>query len=412
MIEWPTSETDAASSSVHDAHRPWAIYLMFGLYGLQQGMLGPAMPFVRAELNFDLRAVGLHFAAYALGLASIRLPYRWLRHRRLPTGIGQISILSVVVASGLFAIARALPITLLAGALMGISGGLLITTGQAKLGARYRERAAARLVEAHVAAGLCVLGGALLISGSTSLGWSWRAAPIAVAVAALLLAALPFAAYRRDEPGVHAAHMSAPAPDTENFPRMLRFSLWALVILAITAEWGVGFWGAEYLKERVTGSAATAAALMTVYFGGTVCGRLASSYLLRVIQPLTLLVALTLGAVVAFAALHAMHSIGIAACVMAALGVCLGNFFPLILGAAIRTAPDASASLSARASQAVGIALLATPLLLGMLSQEIGIQASFATLIAYPLLMLPLLSILRAYAKADHRGTTNGGPVQ
>lgn len=123
MTERSTSEADANGSSVHDVHRPWAIYLLFGLYGLQQGMLGPAMPFVRAEFGFDLRAVGLHFAAYALGLASIGLPYHWLRHRRLSTGIGQIAILAVAVASGLLAIARALPITLLAGTLMAFQAG-------------------------------------------------------------------------------------------------------------------------------------------------------------------------------------------------------------------------------------------------------------------------------------------------
>ncbi|HEY1609757.1 MAG TPA: MFS transporter [Paraburkholderia sp.] len=386
-----------------DARRPWAIYLMFGLYGVQQGMLGPAMPFVRAELGFDLRSVGLHFAAYALGLALIGLPYRWLTRRRLPTGIGQIGILSIVAASGLFASSRALPVTLLAAAAMGLSGGLVLATGQAKLGARYRERAAAKLVEAHVVAGLCVLGGALLIGGATSIGWSWRTAPATVAIVAALFAAIPFATYRRDELALRAADASPAALDAARLPRTLQISLWALVILGISAEWGMGFWGAEYMKERLASSASTAATLMSVYFGGTVCGRLASSYLLRTVKPLTLLVAVALGAIAFLAALHATRDLWVTTGLVALLGACLGNFFPLILGAAMRAAPDAGPTLSAQASQAVGVALLFAPLLLGMLSEKIGMQAAFATLIAYPVLMLPIMLGLSSFASMRHQ---------
>ncbi|WP_258181493.1 MFS transporter [Burkholderia multivorans] len=396
MTESCTKEASTAGGfPVEDAvapQRPWAIYLMFGLYGAQQGMLGPAMPFVRTELGLDLRATGLHFAAYALGLALIGFPYRWFSVRRLPTGIGQIAILTVVAASSVLALSHALPVTLLAAAMMGLSGGLVMATGQAKLGARYRERAAAKLVEAHIVAGLCVLGGALLIGGATSIGLSWRAAPVAVAITATLLAAIPISTYRRDETALHVG--DAP-PDThgagERLSRVLQLSLWALVILGISAEWGVGFWGAEYMKETVTRSASTAATLMSVYFGGTVCGRVASSYLLRTVRPLTLLVVVTLGAIATFGALHLTRDVVVAATLVALLGACLGNLFPLILGTAMRAAPDAGPALSAQASQAVGVALLIAPFLLGMLSERVGMQSAFATLIVHPVLMLPIM---------------------
>ncbi|MEX3628914.1 MAG: MFS transporter [Burkholderia sp.] len=285
MTDSISPEAGPAPTERLDVGRLWMLYLMFGLYGVQQGMLGPAMPFVRAELGLDLRAVGLHFAAYALGLVAIGLPYRWLTRRRLPTGIGQIAILSIVLSSGLFSLARSMPITLMAAGAMGLSGGLVLAIGQAKLGARYREQAASRLVEAHVVAGLCVLGGALLIGGATSAGASWRVAPVVVALIAVLLAAWPIPAYRHDEDAPGRPVLDG-AAGTAGTPLM---SLWVLVILGISAEWGVGFWGAEYLKDTVAGNASAAATLMSVYFGGTVAGRLASSALLRRLRPLTLL---------------------------------------------------------------------------------------------------------------------------
>jgi hypothetical protein len=88
---------------------------------------------------------------------------------------------------------------------------------------------------------------------------------------------------------------------------------------------------------------------------------------------------------------------------VALLGACLGNFFPLILGGAMRAAPDAGPTLSAQASQAVGVALLFAPLLLGMLSEKIGMQAAFATLIAYPVLMLPIMLGLSSFASMRHQ---------
>ncbi|CAB3766864.1 MFS transporter [Paraburkholderia humisilvae] len=395
-----------------DTGRPWAIYLMFGLYGVQQGMLGPAMPFVRAELGLDLRTVGLHFAAYALGLALIGFPYRWLTHRQLPTGIGQISILSIVVSSGLFALSGTLPLTLLAAAAAGLSGGLVLVTGQAKLGARYRAYAAPKLAEAHVVAGVCVLGGALLIGGATWAGGSWRIAPAAVALAAALFAAVPSRTYRRDEAALRVTGARQVDCEAERLPLALQISLGALVILGISAEWGVGFWGAEYMKDSLACSASTAATLMSVYFGGTVCGRIVSSRLLRTIPPRALLVAVALGAIATFAALQASNHVSIVAGLAVLLGACLGNFFPLILGAAMRVAPYAGSTLSARASQAVGVALLIAPFLLGMLSERVGMRSAFATLIAYPALMLPVMLGLRGVSTTRQGRTSKGASAK
>lgn len=377
-----------------DGH-PWGIYLMFGLFGAQQGMLGPIMPFLRGELGLDLRWTGLHFAAYALGLALVGFPYRWLERRAFSIGMGSIAIASVVVASGLFSVAHYLPMTLLAAMLMGVSGGLVMAVGQAMLGARYQEQAAAKLVAAHVMAGLCVLGGALLVGGTTAVDWSWRVAPLMVAVCAVVLVMASRSAYRVDAGS--SSHDVRPVQRKDSSPlgRRLQLCLWTLVILGISAEWGVGFWGAEYMKTHVQISASAAATLMSVYFAGTVCGRLASSYALRAIRPLTLLVAVMLGAIATLLVLYFTQERWATAAFTFVLGACLGNFFPLILGSAMSIAPRASSALSAQASQAVGVALLLAPFLLGLLSERIGVEAAFSLLIVYPILMLPVVLGLR-----------------
>ncbi|MGE8145931.1 MFS transporter [Pseudomonas frederiksbergensis] len=384
-----------------DGH-PWGIYLMFGLFGAQQGMLGPIMPFLRGELGLDLRWTGLHFAAYALGLALVGFPYRWLERRSFSIGMGPIAIASIVVASGVFSVAHYLPMTLFAALLMGLSGGLVMAVGQALLGARYQEQAAAKLVAAHVVAGLCVLGGALLVGGATAVDWSWRVAPLVVAVGAVVLVLTSRSAYRVDAGSSSPDARPEARKDSSPLGRRLQLSLWALVILGISAEWGVGFWGAEYMKTHVQISASAAAALMSVYFAGTVCGRLASTYALRAIRPLTLLVAVMLGAIATLLVLFFTQERWATTAFTFVLGACLGNFFPLILGSAMSIAPRASSALSAQASQAVGVALLLAPFLLGLLSERIGVEAAFSLLIVYPILMLPVVLGLRGALSAGN----------
>lgn len=389
----PDSTQPLASSRTEG--RPWSIYLMFGLFGAQQGMLGPLMPFLRAEFSLDLRWTGLHFAAYALGLVLIGVPYRWLERKPPVIGTGRIAIGSIIVASGFFAMAAGLPMTLPGSVVLGFSGGLVMAVGQAMLGRRYGEQAAAKLVEAHIVAGLCVLGGALLVGAATALGLSWRAAPLLISAWALLMFCVPSDLHRTEARTTPAtASIGAPA-DALPAPRLTRLSLWALVILGISAEWGVGFWGAEYMKTHVQTSASVAATLMSLYFAGTVCGRLASSFALRRLSPLSLLTTVIFSAIATLLVLSLIQGLAGTAVFTFVLGACLGNFFPLILGSAMRVAPHASSALSTQASQAVGVALLLAPFLLGLLSERIGVEAAFSLLIIYPLLMLPWVPALR-----------------
>ncbi|MEE5046046.1 MFS transporter [Pseudomonas alliivorans] len=368
---------------------------MFGLFGAQQGMLGPLMPFLRAEFSLDLRWTGLHFAAYALGLVLIGVPYRWLEHKPPVIGTGRIAIGSIIVASGFFAMAAGLPMTLSGSVVLGFSGGLVMAVGQAMLGRRYGEQAAAKLVEAHIVAGLCVLGGALLVGAATAVGLSWRAAPLLISAWALLMFCVPSDLHRTEARTTPATASTGAPADALPAPRLTRLSLWALVILGISAEWGVGFWGAEYMKTHVQTSASVAATLMSLYFAGTVCGRLASSFALRRLSPLSLLTTVIFSAIATLLVLSMIQGLAGTAVFTFVLGACLGNFFPLILGSAMRVAPHASSALSTQASQAVGVALLLAPFLLGLLSERIGVEAAFSLLIIYPLLMLPWVPALR-----------------
>ncbi|KMN82803.1 MFS transporter, partial [Chromobacterium violaceum] len=69
---------------------------------------------------------------------------------------------------------------------------------------------------------------------------------------------------------------------------------WVSVLLGIGAEWGIGFWGAQFLESRLGLGPAQAVSLMSVFFGGTVFGRLVSSRLLARFDGRSMLMAVIL----------------------------------------------------------------------------------------------------------------------
>lgn len=78
---------------------------------------------------------------------------------------------------------------------------------------------------------------------------------------------------------------------------------------------------------------------------------------------------------------------------LAVAGMCLGNFFPLILSNGIRLAPDRIGLISVGATQAVGIALLIVPLTLGYIGERIGLVNAIGMLVAMPASMAIALYI-------------------
>jgi fucose permease len=76
---------------------------------------------------------------------------------------------------------------------------------------------------------------------------------------------------------------------------------------------------------------------------------------------------------------------------LAIAGMSLGNYFPLILSVAFSQAGDEVERISSGSAQAIGIALLAVPLALAYLGDQIGLVDAIGLLALLPLVMLALL---------------------
>lgn len=363
----------------------WFLYLSLAVFGFQQSVLGSTLPFLRKELHFDTVDVGWHFTFYAVGLvASGALSGRLLGRLRvdalvrLGTVLMVAAVLCITQATGPYG-------TIACATAMGLTGGILQAAVQAGIAWHQPEYRDVAMIEAFIFAGTGVFAGPLLVGQIASAGASWRIALLVYAVvAAVCLLVFHGSKVDRAEPA-----KDADAPDAGGMARIPLPVLlcWVMVLLGIGAEWGVGFWGAQFLESRLGLEPAHAVRLMAVFFGGTVFGRIVSSRMLAVFDVRAmLLIVIVLSSSALLLLWGSAHS-STTVVALAVAGMCLGNFFPLIISNAIRLAPHRVGLISVGATQAVGVALLVVPIVLGYVGQTIGLVNAIGMLALLPLLM-------------------------
>ncbi|NNL97772.1 MAG: MFS transporter [Acidimicrobiia bacterium] len=361
-------------------------YGMAVAFGFALAALGPAMPLIREDLDMSRTLGGLHFTALAAGsvlagFSSERLTARWGRRLVFWAGGTGVAAGALIVGAGWHP-----AVTLIGSIVVGTSGALMLTTGQAALSDHHPLHRPVALTEVNTAMSLGAVVPALLIGGLAAAGVGWRAAFLAPLGIWIVLAAT-----RRTEPFPAPAPADAPA---ERY-RLSRsyWIYWAALIPAVGAEWSIAAWGAGFLVDVAGTAEATAALLMMGFFGAMVAGRAVGARIARRAKPpvvlATSITVATVGALVLLIAESAFSAvIGL---VVAGLGISM--LFPMLLALAMSTAPGHADAASARAFIAGGSAVLVAPLTLGVVADTAGIRAAFG-LVPALLGVLALLAVL------------------
>jgi fucose permease len=226
------------------------------------------------------------------------------------------------------------------------------------------------------------------------LGWRSSAGLAIAAVAALILCF--HQASLGDGSAVHKALQSG---TSLRLPRRF-WGFWTVMLLGSSAEWCMIFWGATFFEHTVKFEKATAAAIMSAFFGATVIGRFVASRLAQRMESSTLLLlsqGITLIGFPLFwlASSDLLHVAG-----LFWVGFGMGNFYPMALATAVGTAPHLPERASARLSLAMGLAGLFAPVTLGWLADQMTIQQAYA-------IVLPILiaaGVLTASGKGGLQG--------
>ncbi len=351
----------------------WLAYLMLAYYAYAQATLGPLMPFLRTELDLNYTVTGLHISAFALGmiLAGL-LGDRWAqrRGRRFVFWAGAAGMAAGAL---ILALSRQVALTIIGALVMGWLGSFLLVMIQATLSDRHGEQRAIALTESNVAASISAALAPVFIGTFQRLGLGWRTALYLVAASFLLL----FFCFQPEPiPANRPADPNPQRTSRQSLP-LLFWGYWTVVILAVSIEWCMIFWGADFLENSVGLSKVNAATMMSLFFGAMVIGRIVGSRLSRII-PSSILLLAALGIVVVGFPLYwlaVMPALNLLGLFLVGLGV--ANLFPLALSVAVGVAADQANAASARVAMAGGLAILISPLALGWVADQLGIQNAY-----------------------------------
>jgi MFS family permease len=350
----------------------WLAYLMLGYYAYLQSTLGPLMPFLGAELNLNYTVRGYHLSGFAVGMILAGLTSDQAARRFGRRAVFWGGGLGMGLGALMLVFGRAVPVTVAGSFVMGFLGSNLLVMQRSTLSTLHGERRAIALTESNVVAVLFAAVAPVLIGQGEQAGIGWR---VALLVGAALWLAMFVIGRKIPIPtsSGEESHHEPPAP----LPRL--FWAYALVVFfAVSIEWSIIFWGADYLEKVVGLERTLASPLMSVFLGAMFVGRALGSGLARRFPPGRLLLGAILVVMVGFplfwlAQVPALNIIGL---FVAGLGV--ANMFPFTLSVASGLVPTQVDTLSARISFSSGLAILVMPQLLGSAADQIGIWNAFA----------------------------------
>jgi MFS family permease len=366
-------------------------YLMLAFYAFLLNSLGPITPFLKREMGLSYTVSSLHFTAFAAGILLVgvfghRLIRRAGRRRSLWIGAAGMSAGTLVLVAG-----RNPAVTLPAALLMGLVGSLILIIVPSALSEEHGERRAVALAEANVLGSGVSTAAPLLIGWLAASAAGWR---LGLGLVALAPAALYLGLGQTRAPAQAAA---LPGPEALRPLPQLFWWYWGGLVLSVSVEFCMLSWSGDFLANGLRLGANRSSQMTSLFLAGMMLGRWVGSRLVRGggEHRLVLGSMVTAGGGFLLFWLAAPAPLVLAGLLITGLGVaCL---YPMLQALALRASPGQSVQASARATLASGLAILASPLLLGGLADALGIARAYAVV---PVLLLGVFALVQMASPA------------
>ena len=352
---------------------------MLGFYAYMQAALGPATPFLRAELHLNYTVAGLHLTAFALGMViagstADAAAERLGRYRVFWIGGGCMTLGGL-----LFIAAQTVVLSIAASFSMGFLGTYLLVMVQSTLSDHHGAKRAIALTEANIGASGFATLAPLLIGLGAKTGVGWR---LGYGVGALMWGIAYFSQRRTPIPkdnGIQTADSPAPSQKKKALPRLF-WLYWGVIFIGVAVEWSVLFWTADFLETHVGFSRSDASTLVSVFLIAMIMGRFIGSRLTHYLSAETVLNIAIWTAGIGFpiywlSEVKLLNLVG-----LYVVGIGVANLFPMCLSIASDIGVDRSDAASARVSLAGGSAILILPQILGSLADQVGIFNAFSVI--------------------------------
>ncbi|MGW3043652.1 MFS transporter [Kitasatospora sp. NPDC001159] len=335
--------------------------------------LGPLLPLLRHDLELSYAMMSAHSTVFAAGGILANALIERLIGRFGYRSVFWASLSVLVLGAMLLAAAPSVEVTLTAAAVMGVGGGLVQTTVLTVLAQHHGPLRECAIVEANAGASAAALAAPLVIGAFRAAGAGWGPSMLLPLVIAMSL----YMTFRQEPLGSYQAAARGAAS-----PGRLPASYWLLAALcgvSVGAEFCLVFYGSPQLTSSIGFTEGQATTAMSLFYGGTLLGRLAGSRLSASRATTTQLVFAALGVTtVGFLALWASSTTSIALVALLVAGLGIANLFPLTLSLAVVAAQGRTGQATARVQLIVAMSIMAAPLMLGALSDRFGVSRSFA----------------------------------
>ena len=347
----------------------WTAYGLLSLLTLQIGLVGPIMPYLRAEMGLTYAEGALHTSAFAIGMMASGFIVAPIDTRFGRKGVALIASFALALTFLSLTFAPNLYISILSAGLMGLIGSMIVAIAPMILSAVHPHDFDRALAEANLVAYLGGLAAPIAVSlASRTLGWHGAALAGFVVLAALVTS-------------IRASHLPTDHEDTHESDGSLGIGYWAfwsLLAIAVATEFCFIVWGASYL-EQITGLARGDAVLASTCFPiGMVLGRLIGLPILKRIGSAKLATASLILAFIGFLVfwIFAKSVFAVAGLFIAGLGI--ANLYSTGIAMALNAAGSAIKKGAERSSIASGLAIIASPLILGALADALGLYLAYA----------------------------------
>ena len=392
---------DVSGTGMTAAARARLIGAGYAAQGLGYAAVVTALPTLKDRQGIDdtfVSAILLLVCVAAAGgsLLADRIAARWGSRYALASGL-------LVVAAGLAGTTFWSPNVIFAGILLAYGVGLGAVDASLSMQgvlvqARLGRSVMSRLFAAYTAAAIAA---ALLMSGVLEAG---AGAAVAVAVAALFAAVVAVAGWRSFEPG-RTLRSAAVHGSGGRAIRPVVTVCGMLIFTAFLVDSAVSTWSSVYLRDSLTAAASVAPLGYAAYQTAVLVSRLVADH----VVPRAGRMPVALGALavsgVGCALVVAFPSVGAAVAGFAVAGIGVGVLVPLAFSAAGEAAAQSSDEVIAKVNLFnYGGALLGA-VLIGALSEPVGLRLAFLIPVAAVIVTIPLARRLR------HLGVPAGTPV-
>lgn len=339
-------------------------YLDQSVLGYVIYAVGAVTAFIAVALSLSDAQAGLHSSALAVGMVLAGGSGDRLDHIVGPKAMHLIALALLAAGSILVVWAPVLLVTLGGAGSIGLGGGLVQGHASHTLSAGGGALARVRLGRAALMSMVTSLVVPLVIGGGVALGLGWQV----VALPALLLVGLAVVASRRRlDRGVGLE------PPRAVLSRAYWLA-WALVVLVVSIEFAMVFWGSSLVERQAGISLGHATIVLSAFFVGMVTGRAAlSSHTLAGRDPVSLM-----RAGIGLAGLGSLVPLVWPSVAGGTLGLLLGGtgvslLYPLGASISLAAVPGQARQAASRLVLASGLAILVAPFVLGVMADAAGV---------------------------------------